>query len=106
MSRYLVDANILLRWLDISNAQHTTAKNAVDTLDAQGHALHITSQNIIEFWNVASRPLEHNGFGWDMARCLASVPLLLASFEYSPDTATIFDQWQRLVATCKPAREC
>ncbi len=31
MSHYLVDANVLLRRLDISNAQHTTAKNTVDT---------------------------------------------------------------------------
>lgn len=98
MSRYLVDSNVLLRWLDTSNAQHATAKNAIDTLDAQGHTLYVAPQNIIEFWAVASRPIEQNGFGWDLARCVSSVPLLLASFEYLPDTSAIFDQWQRLVA--------
>ena len=98
MNRYLVDANVLLRWLDSSDPQHAIAKNAIDTLDEQGHDLHITAQNVIEFWAVASRPLHNNGFGWDVARCYSSVSLLLKSFEYSPDTAAIFDEWQRLVA--------
>ena len=97
MNRYLVDSNVLLRWLDTTDEEHSTAKNAIDALDAQGHSLHIAPQNIIEFWAVASRPIDKNGFGWDVARCISSVPLLLASFDYLPDTTAIFDEWRRLV---------
>ncbi len=98
MSRYLVDANVLLRWLDEDNTQHATAKGAIDDIEAQGHELYITSQNVIEFWAVATRPVEKNGFGWDLARCISAVPLLLASFDFLPDTAPVFDEWQRLAA--------
>lgn len=98
MSRYLVDSNVLLRYLDTTDAAHQTAVKAVNGLISQGHRLQIAPQNIIEFWAVASRPLEKNGFGWDVARCQSSIPLLLASFVLLPDTLTIFDEWQRLVA--------
>ncbi len=99
MSRYLVDSNVLLRWLDTTDEEHTTAKNAINSLDEQGHNLHVAPQNIIEFWAVASRPVEKNGFGWDVARCRSSVPLLLASFDLLDDAPAIFGEWQRLVAT-------
>lgn len=98
MSRYLIDANVLLRWLESSDPRHTTVKSAMMALEAQGHTLCITAQNIIEFWAVASRPMDANGFGWDLSRCNAAVPLLIASFEFLPDTAAVFEEWRRLVA--------
>lgn len=98
MSRYLVDSNVLLRYLETTDVRHAEAVKAVNGLTAQGHTLHIAPQNIIEFWAVASRPIEKNGFGWDVSRCVSSVPLLLAAFEYLPDTMAIFDEWQRLAA--------
>lgn len=98
MSRYLVDANVLLRFLETTDAQHEATTKAVVELTTQGHTLHITAQNIIEFWAVATRPLENNGFGWELARCVSAVPLLLSSFAFLPDTAQVFEEWQRLVA--------
>jgi len=97
---YLLDANVLLRWLETSDPRHTRVKAAIAALENQGHTLHITPQNVIEFWAVASRPTADNGFGWDLPRCDAAVPLLLASFEFLPDTPAIFDEWWRLVKVC------
>lgn len=94
---YLVDANVLIRYLEKSDARHKAAVNSIEGLTAQGHTLHITAQNISEFWAVASRPANVNGFGWDLARCNAAVSLLLVSFDFLPDTAAIFDEWRRLV---------
>lgn len=87
---YLLDANVLLRWLETSDPRHTRVKAAIAALENQGHTLHITPQNVIEFWAVASRPTADNGFGWNLPRCDAAVPLLLASFEFLPDTPAIF----------------
>jgi predicted nucleic acid-binding protein len=92
-----VDANILLRWLETSDASHVIVRHAIESLEEDGHILHITSQSIIEFWAVASRPTSSNGFGWDLARCATAVQLLMASFQFLPDNAAIFEEWQTLV---------
>lgn len=92
-----MDTNVLLRWLQTSDPRHSDVKAAIETLQENGNLLHITSQSIIEFWAVASRPTSNNGFGWDLARCATAVRLLVASFEYLPDIAAIFEEWQMLV---------
>ncbi|WP_217650525.1 type II toxin-antitoxin system VapC family toxin [Spirulina major] len=56
--RYLIDTNILLRFVDRSHPLHLTIRNAIRHLHQNEHSLHITSQNCIEFWNVATRPME------------------------------------------------
>lgn len=99
MLTYLVDTNVLVRYLEESDARHTAAVDAIEGLTAQGHTLYLTSQSIIEFWAVASRPTDVNGLGWDLARCNVALPLLMAALEFLPDTAAIFEEWQRLVTT-------
>jgi hypothetical protein len=39
------------------------AVNAINTLRVRGEQLHIVPQNLIEFWNVYTRPIERNGLG-------------------------------------------
>lgn len=58
---YLVDTNILLRFVDRTYPLHPSIRIAVRTLRQNGHQLQVTSQNCIEFWNVATGPLEKNG---------------------------------------------
>ena len=60
---YIVDTNVLLRFVDRSHPLHSVIRSAVRILRQDGHKLQITSQNCIEFWNVATRPLKKNGFG-------------------------------------------
>ena len=60
---YLVDTNVLLRRARPRDPQYTVARSAIENLVQQGAALHITSQNVIEFWNVLTRPIANNGFG-------------------------------------------
>lgn len=58
MTAYLLDTNIWLRAVQREAAQHHLAVEALAALLAQGHAVSITAQNVIEFWSVASRPVE------------------------------------------------
>ena len=67
MSSYLVDTNILLRSADRSHPSSTSATNAIEILLRRGEQLYITPQNLIEFWNVATRPREKNGLGYSIA---------------------------------------
>lgn len=58
---YLLDSGILLRLVDETDSQHATVTDAVDTLVSRRDELLITTQNIAEFWNVATRPAVNNG---------------------------------------------
>ncbi|HMK90763.1 MAG TPA: hypothetical protein VK446_14175 [Methylocystis sp.] len=57
----LVDTNVLLRRTQPDHAFYTVAVASVAQLVASGERLHFTAQNISEFWNVVSRPIENNG---------------------------------------------
>jgi predicted nucleic acid-binding protein len=63
---YLVDTNILLRSAEPSHPMFYSATNAMDILLNRGEQLYITPQNLIEFWNVATRPQEKNGLGYSI----------------------------------------
>src|SRR5947209_9343065 len=60
---YLADTNILLRWVTPADPQHSQAVNSVKELQRRGEIVHITPQNLIEFWGVATRPAAANGLG-------------------------------------------
>src|SRR4051812_17107944 len=59
--RYLLDTGILLRIIDEHDSQHQLVDVAIESLGDQGHDLYITTQNIAELWNVATRPVANNG---------------------------------------------
>ena len=61
--KYLVDTNILLRLVQKNSPMHLDTQRAILTLKKQGNFLCIIPQNIIEFWAVATRPLDKNGLG-------------------------------------------
>jgi predicted nucleic acid-binding protein len=60
---YLLDTGILLRLIDETDSQHIVVCDAVDVLVSRQDVLMITTQNIAEFWNVATRPKPNNGLG-------------------------------------------
>ena len=59
----LVDTSVLLRTLQPRHPQLQIVRAAIKNLTAQGRNLHIVSQNLVELWVVATRPLEQNGLG-------------------------------------------
>ena len=96
---YLVDTNILLRFADRSHSLYPLIRTAIRKLRQDRHKLQITSQNCVEFWNVATRPVEKNGFGFTPSnadRLLQSIERL---FPVLPDSPKIYEEWRRLVVT-------
>lgn len=59
--RVLVDTNILLRSAQPNHLLCPPAAHAVSKLLRGKDAVFFCSQNIAEFWNVATRPVEMNG---------------------------------------------
>lgn len=60
---YLLDTGILLRLVDDKDPQHSTVRLAVRELIRRRDDLMITTQNVAEFCNVATRPQVNNGLG-------------------------------------------
>lgn len=57
----LLDTGILLRLINEIDPLHADVERAVDSLIARKEDLLITTQNIAELWNVATRPVANNG---------------------------------------------
>jgi len=58
---FLLDTGILLRLINVNDPLHADVEQAIDTLIGRQDELLITTQNIAEFWNVATRPVANNG---------------------------------------------
>jgi len=71
---------------------------AIAVLLGKGETLHFTLQNISEFWNVATRPLESNGLGFSIDLTLSEVEKIERVLTLLPDTPAIYPEWKRLVA--------
>ena len=59
----LLDTGILLRLVDSTDTLHAEVRAAVGALGDRNEELFATTQNIAEFWNVATRPVAVNGLG-------------------------------------------
>jgi predicted nucleic acid-binding protein len=97
MATYLADANLVLRLADPSSAQHRITTDALARLLGQNDEVFLTPQNFIEFWAVATRPVEANGFGWTGERTAREVADLQARFPLLEDSPAIFHRWLGLV---------
>ncbi|MBW4553363.1 MAG: PIN domain-containing protein [Aphanocapsa sp. GSE-SYN-MK-11-07L] len=94
----LVDTNLLLRSLDPNHLMNACAVHALTQLRGQGETLHIVPQNLIEFWNVYTRPLERNGLGRIPEEASLEVQQLKSLSILMPDTAAIYVEWEQLVS--------
>jgi predicted nucleic acid-binding protein len=97
MARYLLDTNVLLRIANATDAQHQLAAAATLQLISNGDNLVLTPQTLIEFWSVATRPLQANGLGWEPLRVDLQIQTFLGRFPLLDDVAAIFPSWRRLV---------
>ena len=97
MGSYLADTNLLLRLADPDSEQHAVATQALARLLGQGDEVYLTPQNFIEFWAVATRPVEGNGFGWTSERTAKEVADLQERFPMLPDSPEVFTRWLELV---------
>lgn len=99
MATYLCDTNLLLRMVDAASAHHRVAVDSLAALLQRRHDAFITAQNLIEFWAVATRPVEANGLGWTRERTSAEVAALRQRFPLLPDSPDILGRWLMLVET-------
>lgn len=94
---YLIDTNILLRLSRLDDPRHQVIKAALKDLNGRGAGLYFSLQNIAEFWNVCTRPAEHNGYGLSIAETNKFVEQLERTMTFLPDTERVYSIWRQLV---------
>lgn len=94
---YLVDTNILLRLVQKNSPLHTDTQRAIFMLKKQDELLYIIPQNIIEFWAVATRPINSNGLGLSIAQAVQETEKIKKIFILYLDTSAIFCEWESLI---------
>lgn len=94
---YLIDTNVLLRVLHSTDSLSPLAETVVRELLSNGHELHATTQNFIEFWNVSTRPINRNGMGLSPANAIGLLLKAERLFPLLLDLPTVYAEWRELV---------
>jgi predicted nucleic acid-binding protein len=94
---YLVDTNCLLRLVQNTSPFHQDIRNAYSKLRSQGETLIIVPQNIVEFWVVATRPINVNGLGLSIELATQELSQMKQLFKLQPETSEILTIWEQLV---------
>jgi predicted nucleic acid-binding protein len=76
---------------------HAAALNASIALLAANERVHLVPQNVAEFWNVCTRPLNQNGLGLSSDQTQAEVSRLETLFDLILDEPGIYKEWKELV---------
>jgi predicted nucleic acid-binding protein len=76
---------------------HSQAAGALNILLEGDNEVCLTTQNLIEFWNVCTRPLKRNGLGMTVAQTDAELTKLERLFSILSDSPAIYSEWRRLV---------
>ena len=97
MTDYLLDTNIILRVVQSSTPTHALAVEAVASILAKGDNIFITPQILMEFWAVATRPVDVNGLGWSSSLTETEIQALRLQFPMLDDQSDIFPAWLQLV---------
>ncbi|MBD2133242.1 type II toxin-antitoxin system VapC family toxin [Sphaerospermopsis sp. FACHB-1094] len=101
MTRYIIDTNVVMRFCNPSDVQHHLATEAISRLLTQGDECFLTAQILVEFWAVATRPVEVNGLGWSVETTRKTIDQVLRRFPLLKESEDIFPNWLNLVTTNK-----
>ena len=95
--RILLDSNILIRWLESNDPLQPLVDRAIDSLIRSGALPCYTSQNLGEFWNVLTRPLDRNGFGLTPQEADRRARMIENKIPILPDDPAAHPVWRRLL---------
>ena len=96
---YLVDTNILIRWLQPGGLDFELVQHAIQRLEDTNNIPCYTSQNLGEFWNFPTRPAGRNGYGLVLDAVLVRTQEVEAKFRLLSDNLKVHVEWRRLLVT-------
>jgi len=92
----LVDTCVLLRVFDTTAPQYRDIRRGLRKLLDDDERIVVCVQNIAEFWNVCTRPLEQNGQGHEPIRAARRVRLIEQFCEVLAEDIPSFEIWKQL----------
>jgi predicted nucleic acid-binding protein len=95
---YLIDTSVLTRLANTADARHAVAARAVLELHRRGEVLYITPQVLVEFRNVATRPLAVNGLGLSVVDAESHATTFETKFPLLVEIPDIYPAWKALVS--------
>jgi predicted nucleic acid-binding protein len=95
----LVDTNILLRYFNPAHPDCALTRRAVASVVNRVGVACVVPQVIYEFWVVATRSKEKNGFNRLITEVEQDVGFILQTFRFLADNERVFSEWKSLVAT-------
>jgi predicted nucleic acid-binding protein len=98
--RILIDTNILVRLRDNKSPHHEICQAALDHLREEHSAqTYLCAQVLIEYWAVATRPIEVNGLGLSTAQTARDIFDMEQVFRCLPEPPDIAKRWLDTVRT-------
>jgi predicted nucleic acid-binding protein len=94
---YLADTNILLRIARRDEPDHHIVDGALAKLFGFQVALCYTHQNLAEFWNVCTRPVDRNGFGLSIEAAELESKNIERAMVFLPDSEAVYHKWRQLI---------
>ena len=96
---YLIDTNIFLRVAKRNDPERQNYLEALQRLAAHREDLCYTTQILVEFWNVCTRPASaRGGLGLSLQATERKVRLIEKRFRFLPESAATHQEWRRLVS--------
>ena len=93
-----VDTNLFVGAIQTYDSSlRATARRAFASLHRRGEALCCFPQNLIEFWNVATRPANSNGLGLSPEQADNYLDRFQRLAPALPETPDLFPAWRQIV---------
>lgn len=93
----LLDTNILIRWVQPGDAGFAIIEAATQYLGQTGAEFCYTSQNVGEFWNALTRPIERNGYGLSPLETDRRAHTFESRLRLLEDSLAVHREWRRLL---------
>src|ERR1700732_4995457 len=94
---YLVDSNVLLRWVTSDHSDYPVTVSAMDALLRQDAVLCYTSQNVAEFWNTCTRPVDRNGYGLSPQEADRRARFFEDKLRLLPESLGVHQEWRKML---------
>src|SRR6266566_2492907 len=96
---YLVDSNILLRWVKPDHNDYPLVVSAIDAILRGNDVLCYTSQTVGAFWNTCTRPLDRNGYALSPQETDRRAKHFEEKLRLLPDSLAVHEEWRKLLVT-------
>lgn len=95
-----LDTGVLLRLVNRADPLHHEVRKCLQILRAAGDQFAVAPQNIVEFWNVSTRPTSaRGGYGLSVSATEHHLHLIERICDVIPDSPNLYPVWRQLVVT-------